>query len=406
MHNTIIPHSSFLIQKGGLMKRYALHKFTFVVFRYTAAPVIRWIMRYKCDKLKGPDAPSLIISNHNTNIDPVLVASGFSRHMYFLASEHTLRKGLVSKLLGFFLDPIPINKSRTDTFAIKEMLRRIKAGANVCLFAEGDRSFNGMTGPISLSTAKLAKMSGADLITFRFEGGYFTAPRWAKRQRYGKMTGRCVGRYTSAELKTMTTQQILGIIERDIYEDAYERQKMNLTRFKGKSLAENIETVLYVCPACEKIGSIRSEGERFFCSCGLEATYGETGLLSGEGLQFSTITEWDNWQSEKLEDIVNRSENSPICSDEEQMLFSVHAAVSGEPEGKGPMSIDRETFRCAGQTFPLEQITRFAVVGQMTLLFALKGGGSYEVHSNTPRSALKYREIFRILKGAGAQETN
>ena len=379
------------------MKRHLFHRFMFVILRYTAALFIQRGKRYRYDKQKGPELPSIIIANHNTNLDPVLVALSYSRHMYFLASEHTLRKGFPSKLLRFFLDPIPINKSITDVRAIKEMLRRLKAGANVCLFAEGDRSFIGTTGPITSSTAKLIKTSNADLITFRLEGGYFTSPRWAKTQRRGKMIGKHINRYTGAELKSMTTQQINSIIERDIYEDAYERQKTSPVRFQGKKLAENIETVLYMCPECEKIGTIRSEGERFFCGCGLDAIYTETGQLKGESLPFSTIKEWGAWQSGKLEEVVSSAGDGPICSDEGQTLYSVNTAKESKLIGSGEMKLCRDVFYCAGLEFPVKQIIRFAVVGQMTLIFALKDGTSYEILSDAPRNALIYKEVFRIL---------
>jgi len=89
----------------------------------------------------------------------------------------------------------------------------------------------------------------------------------------------------------------------------------------------------------------------------------------------------------------------PICSDADQKLFEVRPAVGKSLVGEGMMSIDRAMFHCAGKHFPLVDITRFAVVGQMVLLFALKDGTSYEVRSEHPRSALKYREIFRVLSG-------
>ena len=171
------------------MKHYSWHKFILCVLRYSAGLFVRLFMGYKCRKQAGPDIPSLIISNHNTNLDPALVELGFTRHMYFLASEHAFRNGLPSRLLKFVFGPIPINKTRPDISSIKEIIRRIKAGASVCLFAEGDRSFNGITSPIALSTAKLAKASGADLITFRLVGGYFTSPRWSKKVRRGRMSG-------------------------------------------------------------------------------------------------------------------------------------------------------------------------------------------------------------------------
>ena len=380
------------------MKNYLWHRIIFVILRYTAGPFIKRAFGYSCGKYKGPDAPCLIISNHNSDIDPALVALGFSRHMYFLASEHAFRLGFASKILRFVFEPIPINKTRNDFSAIKEMMRRLKAGANVCLFAEGDRSFSGITGPVSISAAKLVKTSGADLVTFRIEGGYLTTPRWASNKRKGKMSGGIVGRYSAAELEGKTNEQVLDAIERDIYENAYERQVMKLNRYRGENLAEHIETVLYLCPVCNEIGTIRSEGNRFFCGCGLDAVYSDTGLLEGEGLRFSTIADWDVWQSGQLEEIIANAGDGFVCSDEDQKLFEVHAAAGRSPVGEGKMHISRNEFHCAGLSFPLGDITRFAVTGKMTLSFALKDGATYEVHSVAPRSALKYREILRILR--------
>ena len=390
------------------MKHYLWHKVIYLVLRYTAGPFVKLFMGYRCKRQKGPQSASLIIANHNSNLDPALVGVAFSRHIYFVASEHAFRNGFASKLMTFIFDPIAINKAHADIFAIKEMLRRLKAGANICLFAEGDRSYNGLTGKIAPSTAKLVRASRADLITFRIEGGYFTTPRWAKKKRGGRMSGRVVNKYPAAEIGAMTDEQIMGIIERDTYENAYDRQRENPVRYKGKDLAESIETALYLCPACKKIGGIRSKGSRFFCDCGLEAEYTETGFLEGKDLPFTTIAEWDVWQTEQLIENVDEAGDEPICADEGQKLYAVKTAASNEPAGEGSMFIDRERFHCAGRSFPLRQITRFTVVGWMTLQFALTDGTSYEVKSAVPRSALKYKEIFRILNekrmGNGVQQ--
>ena len=195
----------------------------------------------------------------------------------------------------------------------------------------------------------------------------------------------------------MTDKEVLKAIERDIYENAYAMQENDPVRYRGPDLAENIETALYLCPVCCGIGTIRSEGDSFFCGCGLRATYTEEGFLSGEALPFSTITEWDIWQTEQLEYIVKRAGDKTICCDENQQLYEVHAAAGKRLIGKGMMRIDSKAFYCAGVVFPLEQIVRFAIAGKMTLLFALKNGPTYEVRSAAARSALKYREIFRVL---------
>ena len=382
------------------MKHYMWHRFIFTLLRLLVGPFIKFSMGYRCGREKKADTARLIIANHNTDIDPALVAMGFSGQMYFVASEHAFRKGFASKLLKFVFEPIPINKTHTDAVSVREVLRRLKSGASVCIFAEGNRSHNGVTGPIPPGTAKLAKISGADLVTYRLEGGYFTTPRWAANKRKGRMEGRVVGRYPAAELKSMTAGQVLGLIERDICENAYDRQLLCPARYRGKNLAEHIEIALYVCPVCKKIGTIRSEGDRFFCDCGLNGSCTETGFLEGEALPFSTITDWDRWQTDELADIVHRTGDGPICEDEGQKLFAVDIKSGNVPVGEGRMYMTHEELHCAGLTFPLRQITRIVVVGRMTMLFSLKGGAQYEVRSQVPRSALKYIETFRILCGA------
>jgi 1-acyl-sn-glycerol-3-phosphate acyltransferase len=368
-----------------------------MLLRCIVGPFIRRYAGFKGKKNKGPDTASLIITNHDANLDPALVALSFSRHIYYLASEHVFRLGFPSRLLNYIAAPISFNKVKTDLPAIKEMILRLRAGANVCLFAEGDRSFNGVTGPIVLSTAKLAKTSGADLITYRLEGGYFVTPRWAKKKRKGVVTGAIANIYTAERLKTMSAEEVLEAIKQDLYEDAYAGQKEKPRLYPGKKLAEDIELALYVCPQCKNIGTIKSEDNRFFCTCGLQGIYAETGFLEGESLPFDTITKWDRWQVEYLSELLSGIGENIICADEDQQLYKVRPTIDKTLIGEGPMSIDRKVFRCAGKSFPVKDITRFAIAGRMELLFALKDGATYEVHSKTPRSALKYREIFKIL---------
>ena len=383
---------------GKSISSFGRHRFLMWLMRFLFGGLISFIMGFRFKREKGPDTPSIIICNHNTDMDPALVVIGFSGHLYFVASEHAFRKGILSKFLVFVFGPIPINKVRTDSFTLREIIHRIKSGCSVCIFAEGNRSFNGVTGSIPPATAKLVKMSGASLITYRLEGGYLTTPRWAKKKRKGRITGRVVGRYSASDLLPKTPEEILGIIQNDIHENAFERQKENPVRYRGKDLAEYIETVLYLCPGCKKLGTIHSKGGSFSCGCGLSAEYTETGILKGKDLPFSTIAEWDEWQTAELAHVVNSAGDGPICGDDNQKLYRVESAAGITLSGMGPMSIDRAELRCAGKVFPLQEIRRFAIVDKMTLSFALNDGTQYEIRSDEPRSALKYLEIYRVLR--------
>ncbi|MCL2366017.1 MAG: 1-acyl-sn-glycerol-3-phosphate acyltransferase [Oscillospiraceae bacterium] len=379
------------------MKNLAWHKCVFTLTRAIVKPIIKHKMKYEYQRYPMPDKPCLILANHTTDLDPALVSLGISKHCYFLASEHAFRAGFGSRVLKMLYDPIAFNKVRTDISAIKQMIFRMKNGANICLFPEGNRTFTGATMPFALSVTKLAKASGADIITFRIEGGYLTSPRWSKTMRKGKMFGRVVRHITQAELADMTEEQVLKAISTDIYEDAYVQQGTQPIHYCGKRLAEHIETALFLCPQCEGIGTLKSKGNQFYCDCGLAGLYTETGHLEGDDLPFSQTTDWGIWQSAHLASVIDNIDDRPICSDTGQALYKVHHASGKVLVGKGDISINHDALHCCGMVFPLENIMKFAVVGQMTLLFAEKQGDMYEVRSQTFRSALKYKEIFRVL---------
>ncbi len=194
------------------------------------------------------DGPCLIVSNHVTNWDPVLVGLSFpKKQMYFVASEHIFRLGIKSKLLNRYFEPIPRSKGSSAVDTVLKCKRHFKAGDSVCIFAEGDSTWNGVTDEIVPSTASLAKASRVALVTYRFEGGHLSNPRWGKGIRTGKMHGGVVNIYSPEDLKAMSVEEILDAINKDIYENAWERQKSDPVAYKGKNRAVRMESALFLC---------------------------------------------------------------------------------------------------------------------------------------------------------------
>lgn len=74
-------------------------------------------------------------------------------------------------------------------------------------------------------------------MTYRFEGAFLTAPRWGKGVRKGRMRGHIVNIYTPEQLKDMSPEEITEAINRDIYEDAWSRQKQEPTVFRTRRMA-------------------------------------------------------------------------------------------------------------------------------------------------------------------------
>jgi 1-acyl-sn-glycerol-3-phosphate acyltransferase len=382
--------------------------------------VIRRIFQYRCisaamqrvssARFAGyrEDVPTLVISNHTTDLDPLFVGGSFPGHLYFVASEHVFRMGLASALIRFFFSPIVFSKGSIDIPALRDILDRLRHGSRVCLFAEGNRSFSGRTGKVDESTGKLVRLSGAALITYRLRGGYFSAPRWSRRMRKGPVWGMPVGFYPPEELKSKTAAEITALIRRDIYEDAYETMGENPRPYRGKGLAEDLETALYLCPRCGGIGTLVSRGDMLRCGCGLAVRYDEYGTLrpvvregepSGTGAEFfASVRDWWFWQYKAMEGIVAEGEG-PVCWDEGEKLFEVRAGLGIRFLEQGRLSLGREGLRCGKVRFPLGDIPKLAVTGQRTLVFTI-GEKRYELKNDRPRSAAKYQRVFELLAGA------
>lgn len=340
------------------------------------------------------EGPHLIIGNHVTNWDPLLMAMSFPKnHIHFVASEHLFRLGWVSKLINYLVAPIPRRKGANGAATTMDCLRKMRGGSTVCIFGEGETTWDGRTKTIFPATGTLARACGATLITYRLEGGYLTAPRWAKNQRKGRMRGYIVNRYTPEELKKMTPAQIEALINRDIYEDEWARQKTDPVKYRGKNLAQDIEVAAFLCPKCKKIGTVHGEGDRVKCSCGLDIALTEYGTFE-PAEPFENMAEWNQWQHEQLRsgDFVH---GETLFADPGMTLFHYTAGVrKGETIESGEMSMDETRLRMGARSFPLAEIGDMALIQRRKLAF-MHGEDYYEIKADKPRCLRKYLAMWQ-----------
>ena len=344
------------------------------------------------------EGPFLVLCNHNTDWDPLLLACAFPNYMSFVASEHIFRWGFAGKLIVALMAPIARLKGKTAGDTAMTMLRRLRKGVSVAMFAEGNRSFNGLTNEILPATGKLARSSGAKLITYRLDGGYFTSPRWSAGLRRGKMTGRIVGVYTPEALKAMSADEVNALIRRDLAVDAYAVQREAMAPFRGKNLAEHLETVLCRCPRCGKIGTLKSAGDTLSCACGFTVRYNEFGFFEGADAPFDNITDWDAAQTAQLLALADAAGDGPIFSDDGLDLKEVFLDSHSETMlGSGRLTLYADRMECCGEVFPLSELSGFSLVQAQTVDFSC-GGRSFEITSPQVRCTRKYMTVIDHLK--------
>lgn len=384
------------------------HQNVYRIFRFLLKGILSRVFGYTYETADVGCYPYLVVANHNTDFDPILIGFAFPKHMYYVASEHIFRKGFLSFLLRRYLAPISRMKGSTDAGTAINVLRTIRKGSSVCLFAEGDRSFNGVTGPVVQATGKLARASGVPLVTFRFTGGYLTTPRWGKSRRKGRMHGQVVGVYSAEQLRAMKPEQINERIRADLAEDAFERQRKEPVAYKGKDLAEHLEYALFACPKCGRIGTLHSEGSRFFCSCGLSVRYTEYGLFEADGdspAPFENVRDWDAWQCALLAEKAGQADAADTAPffDEGQTLYLIGSNHEAEAIASGRLQITGSALSVGDTAFAVADIDNMALYASTNLIFS-SDGKHYEVRSAPTCCRRKYLLYYRILKKRAAPE--
>lgn len=381
-----------------------LHQVLYGIIRAVVRPFMRHRYNTALQNVAPKSSPCIVLANHTTNEDPILMGMAFP-HMYFVASEQLFRMGILTRLLLWACAPILRLKTRTEMRTAMEVLRVLRSGANVCLFAEGTNSWNGVNCEIPPATSKMVKKSGASLITYRIEGGFLSHARWQKGVRRGKITGTLVGEYSPEQIAQMSNEELYAQICSDLYVNAYEVNARERVRFIGKNKAEAIETALYLCPRCHRFGTIHSHGDRFGCDCGLELVYNDYGLfetVDGSEPPFRNMLEWDRWQEawvkDRLSDLRRQPADVPITSDDDQLLYQYEVAGKTRLIARGRFTLYNDrmamTDRRTGCTtvFPLSEVSGIACITSMRMPFTCRDR-QYELTSPHPRSALKYARL-------------
>ena len=352
-------------------------------------------LKFKYTYKKAENLPEnyIVLANHLTDYDMLFVAAAFPRQMYFVGSEHISRWKYLGKLIKFLFEPIMRYKGSVASSTVMDILRKVRKGNSVCVFAEGVRSWDGTTSPILPSTAKLIKKANCGLITFKITGAYFVSPMWSGASlRKGPVHGEIANIYTKEQIAQMTNDEVYAAIVGDLQENAYERQLANPQKYKGKALAEHLENLIFICPECHEKDTLVSSGDTVRCKkCGLEFKYDEYGMLSN--IPFQTVYDVANWQKAMVQKDI---ENGVIYQTPKANISTVKNHQE-EFIATGELLISSQSLKCAHLEFPIDDISELAMHGQHTIVCTVNKD-YYEIKTDKTVNTLKFLLYYNGLK--------
>lgn len=121
----------------------------------------------------------IIASNHVSYLDPVAVGVACPRRLSYMA-RHNLFKYRLSAWFLNCLGVFPVKRGSADISALKEAIRRVKAGKGLLLFPEGTRQTGGKLGTPEPGAGFIAAQGGVPIIPAFVSGTEKAMPRGAK----------------------------------------------------------------------------------------------------------------------------------------------------------------------------------------------------------------------------------
>lgn len=278
------------------------HKVVVAILRFVFSIYYFLLFHCRVKKVKLPDEGAVVIANHVTTLDPVLIGMLFDKPLYYMTSKHVFQNRWIGKLLKFLVNPIPKEKiNKSDIAAIKACMQIARENGSICIFPEGNRTFSGKLGYVDPAIVKLIKRLKKPLVVCNIVGGYGADPRWCSSVRTGKMQAFVKKIYSCEEMQAMTNDELYSAIISDITVDEFAGN----ARYRSRRRAECLESVAFLCPTCGAKHTIYTKKHKVYCSsCGMELTYNEDQTLSSADgkFPFRYVHEWYDYQLKALQE--------------------------------------------------------------------------------------------------------
>lgn len=153
---------------------------------------------------------ALIVTNHESHLDPVLIGVQLRRPISYLAKSELFKNSFFSWLIRS-LYAFPVRQGAGDVGAMKETIHRLKEGHLLNIFPEGSRSPDGSFLPVEAGVALVVRRAGVPVVPCVIEGSYEAMPRGSKlphRKPIRVMYGEPI------DMSGWKTEQVVSTIEK------------------------------------------------------------------------------------------------------------------------------------------------------------------------------------------------
>lgn len=121
--------------------------------------------------------PFLLLANHQSVMDPLLIQSLCPRPMHAMAKSTQFRVPVIGQIMTHCYG-YPVRRFQIDAQAVRITLRRLAHGYPVAIYIEGERTWDGAMQPPRPGTVRVALKAGVPILPCAIAGAYEAWPRW------------------------------------------------------------------------------------------------------------------------------------------------------------------------------------------------------------------------------------
>ncbi len=136
---------------------------------FLTARVFFPVRYHHAERLKEPPIPSILIANHKSALDPLVIAYPCPFEIRFLGKKE-LEGNPFTRFVMNGLHMIPVSRKETDLAAMRACSRALKEGAVLGIFPEGTRHLDSLMQTVESGVSLLALRSGVPLLPIYIDG--------------------------------------------------------------------------------------------------------------------------------------------------------------------------------------------------------------------------------------------
>jgi 1-acyl-sn-glycerol-3-phosphate acyltransferase len=170
--------------------------------------------------------PFILISNHQSFLDPLFCGTPVKKHLHYLARDTLFTNWFFGWILSS-VNTIPVRQGQADLSAIRKAIAKLKEGCSLCLFPEGTRTSDGKIATFKPGLGILCRRGRPAVVPVLIDGAFECWPRHKKIFSPGSIISVYYG-------KTITPEQVEKMDDRQLADNLTQtlRRMQNNYRLK------------------------------------------------------------------------------------------------------------------------------------------------------------------------------